>query len=207
MKILITGVSKGLGLALTKQYLSQGDTVYGISRNRPEIKSNKFHFLSFDLGQIDSLYHELVEFLEGVELDTVILNAGMLSKIKPLEDCKLWEIVECMTVNTWSNKVIIDFVLSQVNNICVITSGAGFRPIAGMNAYCLSKATLNMLIKLYGAEHPEVRFNLIDPGRMDTDMQSRLKERYTKDETAPVRQDFILNPPKAVAKRIIEIIK
>ena len=42
---------------------------------------------------------------------------------------------------------------------------------------------------------------------MDTDMQSRLKERYTKDETAPVRQDFILNPPKAVAKRIIEIIK
>jgi benzil reductase ((S)-benzoin forming) len=206
MNVLITGVSKGLGLSLTRQYLEQGHTIYGIARNRPDIVSKGFHFLPFNLGNLRQLHSSVEYFLTGVQLNAAILNAAVLSEIKNLQDTPLWEIEESMAVNTWSNKILIDLIIDRVDHICVITSGVGFRPVGGMNAYCISKAALNSMTHLYALEHTNVKFSLIDPGRMDTDMQSRLKERYTTDGKTPVNQGFILNSPDAVAKKLIKII-
>ena len=36
MNVLITGVSKGLGLALANEYCIQGDNVFGVSRSVPQ---------------------------------------------------------------------------------------------------------------------------------------------------------------------------
>ena len=47
---LITGTSRGLGEALTRKILQEGNTVLGVSRNRPDILRNANYFhLAFDL--------------------------------------------------------------------------------------------------------------------------------------------------------------
>lgn len=210
MIVFITGVSKGLGACLAQQYLDKGDTVYGISRTRPKFEHENLNVLLCDLADINGLETTLTNFLISVtRFDAVYLNAALLPPIKQIEDCTLEEINTCMDTNTWANKIIIDTVLYRVNHICAITSGTGFRPIGGMNAYCLSKACFNMLINLYALEHSEVKFSLIDPGRMDTEMQWRLQERYkTKDKkTNPATPGFILSDPNQVAKKLIKIIQ
>ncbi len=76
--ILITGVSSGLGEALAKTYLENGDNVYAIGKTIPKKLDHYPHFFFFpyDLSQTFMLQATLQEFLEQHSFDIVILNAG-----------------------------------------------------------------------------------------------------------------------------------
>ncbi|QIA09104.1 SDR family NAD(P)-dependent oxidoreductase [Draconibacterium halophilum] len=180
MKILITGTSSGLGFGLAKYYLIQNHTVYGISRrSNTELNSfDNFAFLSQDISDFDDLRNNLAEFLrETDKFDLVILNAGMLNDIKDMKETSLEEIKKVMDVNVWSNKIIIDTLfteLEDISRIVAISSGASVSGARGWNAYSLSKATLNMLISLYANEQPQTHFCALAPGLIDTGMQEYL---------------------------------
>ena len=177
MKILITGTGKGLGSGLAHYYLENGNTVYGISRNSNNKLDNfqDFHFISQDLSKFDEIKQRIPGFLmQAGELDLVILNAGIISEIKDLKDCTLDEIRNVMDINVWANKLLIDLLFSNlrsVRQIAAISSGASVYGNRGWNAYSLSKATLNMLIKLYAREQENTHFCAIAPGLIDSGMQ------------------------------------
>lgn len=180
MKLLITGTSSGLGFGLAKYYLLQNHTVYGISRrSNAELNNFKnFNFLAQDISDFKNLGKNLSEFLRGTNnLDLVILNAGILNDIKDMKDTSLEEIKKVMNVNVWSNKVIIDILFTELENISqivAISSGASVSGARGWNAYSLSKATLNMLISLFANEQPQTHFCALAPGLIDTGMQEYL---------------------------------
>ncbi len=177
MQILITGTSKGLGSGLASYYLGKGYSVYGISRTRNDKLENYsgFYYLSCDLSDFEEMSRIIPGFLKKAgKLDLVILNAGVLSEIKDLKDCSLEEIKKVMDINLWSNKILIDLLFSNLNTvtqIVAISSGASVYGNRGWNAYSLSKAALNMLIKLYSGEQPETHFSAIAPGLVDSSMQ------------------------------------
>ena len=56
----------------------------------------------------------------------------------------------------------------------MISSGAAVNGNKGWGAYALSKATLNMLAKLYAHEFPETHVCALAPGLVDTAMQDYL---------------------------------
>ncbi len=177
MQILITGISRGLGSGLAAYYLDKGHTVYGISRNRnPELENHRsFYYLSLDLGNFKAMERVLPEFLNKVgKLNLAVLNAGILGEIKDMRDTSLEEITSVMDINVWSNKILIDLMyanLKYVSQIVAVSSGAAVFGNRGWNAYSISKAALNMLIKLYAREHEETHFSSIAPGLIDSAMQ------------------------------------
>lgn len=177
MKILITGTSSGLGFGLAHYYLENGHRVYGISRhsNNELNRYENFSFLSQDISAFAELGKNISTFLSGEKkLDLVILNAGMLNEIKDMKDTGIDEIEKVMNVNVWANKIIIDSIFNCCDNIrqvVAISSGASVSGSRGWNAYSLSKATLNMLIKLYANEQPHTHFCALAPGLIDTNMQ------------------------------------
>lgn len=177
MNILITGTSKGLGGGLAAFYLEKGHNVYGISRNENKDLENYsgFRFLSHDLTEFSMMKKSIPEFLKQLEeLDLVILNAGMISEIKDLKDCTIEEIRKVMDVNVWSNKILIDLLFdgrTRIKQVAAISSGASVYGRRGWNVYSISKAALNMLIKLYAGEHEETHFSSIAPGLIDSEMQ------------------------------------
>jgi benzil reductase ((S)-benzoin forming) len=191
MKILITGTSSGLGYGLSKYYLEQGNTVYGISRKmNDELKSHEnFRFLFQDISNFGELEVNLISFLKGVEiLDIVILNAGMLREIKDLKHTSLEEIQEVMNVNVWANKILIDVLFEEVKEIrqvVAISSGASVSGSRGWNAYSLSKATLNMLISLYAQEFESTHFCALAPGLIKSNMQNYIYD-FPENEHYPV---------------------
>jgi benzil reductase ((S)-benzoin forming) len=196
--IFITGVSSGLGLALAEAYLDSGLRVYGLSRRAPVELTGRdgFHFAPVDLSRLDDVAPAVARLLQGVErLDLVILNAGMLGTIGDMAEMPLEQMRRIMDVNLWANKPVLDAVFSpapqadrggpreapqagegrEVGQVVAISSGAAVNGSRGWNAYSLSKAALNMMMKLYAAERPQTHFSALAPGLVDTAMQEAMR--------------------------------
>ena len=197
MKILITGVSSGIGWGLANYYLSQGHTVYGLSRRIPNqfTKINKFNHLSIDLSDINNIKRNSLKFLSLINtVDLVILNAGILGEIGDLKNQTIKEIQTVMNINVWSNKILIDVILETIKSIKTIigiSSGASINGNRGWGGYSLSKASLNMLIKLYAAENERTKFYAFAPGLVDTSMQDYLCSGKLDPKLFPSSQKLI----------------
>lgn len=188
-RILITGVSSGLGHGLAKCYLAMGAEVYGCSRRSPgDLLEQGLNFCALDLSQQGESEPKFRTWTEEVEsFDVVILNAGVLGKIKDMQECSMAELKATMEVNVWSNKWILDACLGggrTIQQVIGISSGASLSGSRGWNGYSLSKAALNMLIKLYAGECPSTHFTSFAPGLVDTAMQDYMTSlpedpRYT----------------------------
>jgi len=209
MNILITGTSSGLGAGLAAHYLMHHHKVFGISRKaNPNLEMNQFSFLSQDLNDFAGIENNLPSFLpRNGTMDLVILNAGILNEVKDLKDTPIKEIESTMKINVWANKVLIDILfahLRKIDQVIAISSGASVSGSRGWNAYALSKATLNMLIKLYAKEHADTHFCALAPGLIETNMQDYIFN-LPDDKTYPIIQklkeargtDLMPGPEKA----------
>jgi len=184
--VFISGTSTGLGDALAAGYLEKGVQVYGLSRSGSARSHPNMHDVKVDIGDLDGLEDALRAFLAGLDsLDTVILNAGILGEIQPMHTLEMDKLKHLMDVNVWSNKLLLDNLCEsgiKVGQVVAISSGAAVNGNKGWGAYSLSKATLNMLIKLYAAEYPEIHFSSLAPGLIDTRMQDHLCDQARVDE-------------------------
>ena len=180
--ILITGCSSGLGLALTNYYLQKGFKVYGISRNKPEIQNQNFIHISFDLSKILEIKTSLTTILKEIKnLDLVFLNAGMLGKIKILQELSIEEMQEVYSLNVYANKELLDILMQiDVKNIFIISSGASKTGYKGWGSYSLSKAGVNMLVNLYSNEMFNTKIIALAPGVIKTPMTDYI--RFELDE-------------------------
>ena len=180
--ILITGCSSGLGLALTSFYLQKGFKVYGISRNKPEIQNQNFIHISFDLSKISDIKTSLTTILKEMKnLDLVFLNAGMLGKIKILQELSIEEMQEVYSLNVYANKELLDILMQiDVKNIFIISSGASKTGYKGWGSYSLSKAGVNMLVNLYSNEMFNTKIIALAPGVIKTPMTDYI--RFELDE-------------------------
>ncbi|UTF60706.1 SDR family oxidoreductase [Gilvimarinus sp. DA14] len=85
-RVLITGGSKGLGLACVKQLLAQGCDVYAVARDVSPLESLKNQFglqlttLKADITDIESV-ERVASQIKGI--DTLILNAGTCEYLDP----------------------------------------------------------------------------------------------------------------------------
>ena len=182
--IFITGISSGIGLGLVKKYLKEGWQVYGISRRACPLSHENLHSARADLQDTANLPGTLFELFAGQkEMDLVVLNAGVLGDIADMKDAPLAELKKTMDINLWSNKVVLDWLfkhMASVNQVVAISSGAAVNGNKGWNGYSISKAALNMMIKLYAVEQLETHFMSLAPGLVDTAMQDYL---CSKEET------------------------
>lgn len=185
--VFITGSSTGLGCAFVEYYLAEGATVYGLSRSGCPVHHQNLHDAKVDLAELDSLQAALQQLLAGVNhLDLVILNAGILGDIQPMHSIELADLRYLMDINVWSNKRLLDYLCEAnigLDQVVAISSGAAVNGNKGWGAYSLSKATLNMLIKLYATELEGTHFTALAPGLIDTRMQDHLCDPLKVDES------------------------
>lgn len=179
--ILITGVSRGLGHGLAQACLQRGDTVLGLGRKAAsDLESQPgFHFAKADVADGNQCASALGNLLhDRKQIDCVILNAGILGPIADLRDQSIDTMKEVLDVNLWANKTLIDLLLDQelpITQIVAISSGAAVNGNRGWGGYSLSKAALNMLVKLYAKEREDIHFSTLAPGLVDTGMQEQIR--------------------------------
>ncbi|MDT8438470.1 MAG: SDR family NAD(P)-dependent oxidoreductase [Wenzhouxiangellaceae bacterium] len=179
MNVLITGNSSGLGLGLTRKLLERDAIVWGLSRRGCPIHDNDgLRDRQVDLGNLGNLEHHLERLLSDcLRLDLVVLNAGILGRIREISDTDVHDLEHMMRVNVWANKVILDWLIERaipVGQVVAISSGAAVNMNYGWGGYSLSKAALNNLVSLYAQEMPDTHLTALAPGLVDTAMQDYL---------------------------------
>jgi alcohol dehydrogenase len=81
--------------------------------------------------------------------------------------------------------MIVDHLITnniKVKQVVAISSGASKNTYTGWGAYSISKAALNMMMKVYAEEQPEIHFLSISPGPVDTPMQDFINENIDGDK-------------------------
>jgi NAD(P)-dependent dehydrogenase (short-subunit alcohol dehydrogenase family) len=174
MNLLITGIGSGLGKALALEGLRKGFSLFALSRRLPRELEGKVKFERCDLRDTERIGLHLSSLLRGVqELELVFLNAGILGEFGDMREVPLRVFEEVMRVNVWANKVILDTLMGmgiRVHQVVAISSGAARNCNRGWNAYSISKASLNCLIKLYAREMPSTHLISVAPGLIITPM-------------------------------------
>lgn len=187
---IITGTSKGLGLSLAQMALSEGHQVLSIGRSTP-LKHPSHIFLQHDLTSADQLEEKLLKMLSSLKEKTftaihLINNAAVVSPIGHVENFNWMDITSHMHVNLMLPIFLSSVVIKNTQDwICPkiithISSGAAQRPIKGWSLYCASKSGLKMFSDCVSSENSKIKMLSINPGVMDTEMQSTIREQTTE---------------------------
>ncbi len=205
--LFITGIGSGLGKALATEGLNRGYKVIALSRNLPKELEDKINFVGCDLRVLEDIKIKLSQALKEVkEIDLVILNAGILGDFGDMKEIPLYKFREVFDVNVWANKIILDTFLNigiNVKQIIGISSGASVNCNRGWNAYAMSKAALNCLLKLYSKEMENTHIISLAPGLVITPM---LEEVIKQDEYKFPSVRRIKESPKKTPEEAAKLI-
>jgi len=179
--ILITGASKGLGLALARLYARRGNPLVinarGEELREAERELSKFTSVVAVRGDVSEIAEEIAEkaIARFGRVDVLINNASELgpSPMPSLVEHS-WESLErIFRVNVIAPIHLIQ--LLRPRTIVNITSDAAKNAYPHWGGYGASKAALEHASRTLSAELEGVRVLVIDPGDMNTEMH-RLAE-------------------------------
>ena len=187
---LITGASRGIGAAVARRFAAEGAQLVLVARTTGgleevddevrKISGERATLVPLDLTDyagIDNLSAAL--YKRFGRLDALIGNAGELGVLSPMGhiDPETWDRV--IAVNLTANWRLIrscDPLLrcSDAGRAVFVTSTVGHQVRAYWSAYSVSKAALEMMVKIYAAENTEtnIRANLLNPGPTRTAMRA-----------------------------------
>ena len=201
---IITGASRGLGLALARTLAEDGWTLIIDARTEKALESARAelsrytHVIAIS-GDVTNPEHreDLTEAAREVGgVDALVNNASILgpSPQPDLLDYPL-DVIE----QVYRNNVISPLALIQALNnelkpqarIINVTSDAAVEPYEGWGGYGSSKAALEQLSNILAAENPGLRVYRVDPGDMRTQMQQEafpdedISDRPLPEESVP----------------------
>lgn len=181
--IVITGVSRGLGLALTEKFIELGHTVIGCARSSEAVEKLKqkysapHHFTCLDVANDDRVKDWATEILAKNEPpDLLINNAGVTNHLASLWNVSNEEFSQVIDVNIKGTaNVIRHFVpamIARKSGIIVnFSSGWGRSTSPEVAPYCASKWAIEGLTRSLAQELPRGMAAVpLNPGIIHTDM-------------------------------------
>jgi NAD(P)-dependent dehydrogenase (short-subunit alcohol dehydrogenase family) len=210
---LVTGASRGIGMATALKLAEAGAHVIAVARTVGGLEElddairaagGAATLVPLDLKDspaIDRLGTALNERYR--RLDVLVANAAILGVLSPLGhvEPKAWD--EAIAVNVTANWRLIramDPLLqaSDAGRAVFVTSGITSHPRAYWGAYAASKAALEMMTRIYAAETEttRVRVNLFNPGPTRTRLRA---------QALPGEDQTTLEPPDKPAARIVDL--
>lgn len=192
MNILITGISKGLGLKTTQTLLEKGHTIYGISRSQTaelnnilEKYPNNLKWMKYDLSDIKEIRQ--VIFKDWIGLNTPIhglVNNAALAYDDIVTNINIEPLEKMYQVNVFSPMLLTKFVIRHMllhhikGSIVHISSISVHTGYKGLSMYASTKGALEAFSKNTAREWGEVgvRSNCLVAGFMETEMSSSLSE-------------------------------
>jgi len=201
---LITGASRGLGLALAHRLAAEGWTLIIDARGAEALEAARTELAELTRvvaipGNVTDEQHRraLAETAhEAGGLDALVNNASILgpSPQPELLGYPLDVLEEVYRTNTVAPLMLVQAVAKDLKSgarILNVTSDAGVEPYPGWGGYGSSKAALEQLSAILAAENPSLRVYWADPGDMRTRMHQEafpgedISDRPLPEESVP----------------------
>ncbi len=211
---LITGASRGLGLALARSLAREGWTLVIDARGAEDLEAARAELAESTSviaipGDVANPEHRraLAEAAGAAGgLDALVNNASVLgpSPQPPLLDYPLDRLEEVYRTNAISPLALIQAVRDHLKpgaRVVNVTSDAAVEPYEGWGGYGSSKAALEQLSAILAAENPTLRVYRVDPGDMRTRMQQEafpdedISDRPLPEESVPGLLELLSGDP------------
>ncbi len=222
MVAVITGGSRGIGKGIAEELLKDGFQVLLTSRNEngvEELKSKypgKVHFFACDISDTESV-DKLVAYAEEKfgKIDLLVNNAG----VAPKERKDILEITPddydfVLDINLKgtffvTQKFVPLLRKNEKSRIVNISSMSSYTASVNRGEYCISKAGISMITKLFAVRLAEYGISVIEirPGIIETDMTSKVKEKYEKlisEGITPIKR---MGQPEDIGKCVSSVAK
>jgi NAD(P)-dependent dehydrogenase (short-subunit alcohol dehydrogenase family) len=178
---IITGASRGLGLALARALAERGfslvlDARHVIPLERAARELGRLTEVAAVAGDVaDPAHRRALLAAAGDQVDVLVNNASELgpSPQPPLAAYPLDELERVYRVNVLAPLALAQLVLPRMTDggrILNVSSDAAVEPYEGWGGYGSSKAALEQLTAILAAEQPAIRVYAVDPGDMRTAM-------------------------------------
>jgi NAD(P)-dependent dehydrogenase (short-subunit alcohol dehydrogenase family) len=199
---IITGASRGLGLALARELARREWVLVLDARHAHDLER-----AARELGAItevaaipgsvtDASHRAALVRAAGEQVDLLVNNASMLgpSPQPPLAEYPLYLLQRVYAVNVLAPLALAQLVLPRLpdgGRIINVTSDAAVEPYERWGGYGSSKAALEQLSAILGAEQPAIRVYAVDPGDMRTRMHQEafpgedISDRPPPEESVP----------------------
>lgn len=220
---IVTGGSRGIGLAIAQALVAAGVNVTVTGRTAEHLSSARRPLESAGAGLVETLQADVRRYAEvdrAVQatvarfggLDILINNAGV----------GLFRDVAAMTPEEWSQ--VVDTNLTGVFNACHaalphltrrgggsiinISSLSGINPFVGGAAYCASKAGLNAFSEALMQEvrYDNIRVSAVLPGSVATgfsgDASKGADWKVSAGEVAEVVMNLLRSDPRSLSSRV-----
>lgn len=189
--ILVTGGTRGLGLAITRRLAREGFRVVATGRRlSPALEQamqeaaaagQEIHFRSLDLGAREPLHGFVGELtgtfggLYGLVNNAAVAHDGVLATMHESQ------IAELITINVTHTLVLTKYalrpmLLARAGRVVNIASIIGFTGFNGLSVYAASKAALIGFTRSLAREvgRAGITVNAVAPGYLTTDMSAGL---------------------------------
>ncbi|MBS3997384.1 MAG: SDR family NAD(P)-dependent oxidoreductase [Hydrogenophaga sp.] len=199
---ILTGASRGMGLAMARQLLGPDRLLLCVSRQINDTleaealdRGTTLIQWSQDLADPATARLRLQAWLDGQDHRTLsgatlINNAGMIPRIGPLDDCPADELAAALRVGLEAPMQLTAAFLNATarwvaagwhgpRQVLNISSGLGRYPMAAQAPYCAAKAGLDHFTRCAALDEARRPFGArlvsLAPGVIDTDMQTQLR--------------------------------
>lgn len=231
--VILTGASRGMGLAMAEQLLEAGTDLLCISRRRNEMLAEQARAADApllqwqeDLSRSAEGARRLGRWLErqdGASFSsaTLINNAGAIVDVRPVRALDSVAIQQALAVGIEAPMNLTASFLRATQHwvaprkVLNISSGLARRPMASQSSYCAAKAALDHFTRCLALEENTLshgaRVCALSPGGVDTDMMTQLRDA---DPAAfPDHSTFVdaktsgrLMPPAVAARRVLAFL-
>jgi NAD(P)-dependent dehydrogenase (short-subunit alcohol dehydrogenase family) len=219
---VITGGSKGIGLAIAEAFAADGVNVVIAGRDERALAAAEAKLSPLkgaalvsrtdvrDYAAVEKLMGEAAATFGGI--DVLVNNAGV-GKFGPVDEMSLddWHTVIDTNLNAvfYCTKAALPFLRKSANAYIVnISSLAGKNWFAGGAAYCASKAGLNAFSEslMQDVRQHDIRVSYVMPGSVNTEFNFRGAQqadwKLSAGDIAAVVLDLVRSDKRALASRV-----
>jgi 3-oxoacyl-[acyl-carrier protein] reductase len=187
--VIVTGASRGLGLAICRQLLVAGYEVLALARTLSnelqqlqQHNDKRLHFTAVDLSDLEQLSSLCATLVKQYGRPYALINNAAVGYDGVLATMHNSEISSLLNINVQAPILLSKYLLrpmllnqsGRIINISSIIARTGFN---GLSVYAASKAALEGFSKSLAREVGKagITVNCVAPGYMQTDMTNSLQ--------------------------------